>query len=296
MNNPEKDNKHTSKGLKPNKLTAILGVIAGVLLVVLVIMILLIPEEVETPIDTVPPTAEPTVTEASEAPETIADESVPLATVEVLVPETVPAEMLENMAEYYEKNSDFAGWIKIGDTVIDYPVMHTPDYPLKYLYMSFEGKYKFRGELFIDYSCTFDPESQVILIHGHNMTDGSMFNNLLNYKSQAYWEKRPTITFSTLYEERTYEIFAAFRDQIYDDSQDVFRYYQFIDPQTEEEFNEGIAYFKEKTTYDMGVDVEYGDKLLMLSTCDRTITNGRFVVVAKLVTEDDQAETPVETQ
>ena len=112
-----------------------------------------------------------------------------------------------------------------------------------------------------------------------------VFADLLNYKSQTYWEKHPTITFSTLYEERTYQIFAAFRDQIHDESKDVYRYYEFIDPATEEAFNEGIAYFKSNTKYDMGVDVAYGDSLLMLSTCDRTIAEGRFVVVAKLVSE-----------
>lgn len=296
MKKPEKkDNNRFSSGMKPNRMTVILSCVAAVLLVLVIGMICLIPEEQEIPVETNPPTSENISTETVEMTEldTTPRETHPF---EAIPTETAPPEMLENMAEYYEKNNDFAAWITIGDTKIDYPVMHTPYFPLKYLYMDFDGKYKYRGSLFVDYTCSFEPESQVILIHGHNMNDGSMFNNLLNYKSQAYWEKRPTITFSTLYEERTYEIFAAFRDKIYDESEDVFRYYEFIDPQTEAEFNEGIAYFKEKTTYDMGVDVEYGDKLLMLSTCDRTITDGRFVVVARLVTEDDQAEPPVETQ
>ena len=35
--------------------------------------------------------------------------------------------------------------------------------------------------------------------------------------------------------------------------------------------------------YDTGVDAEYGDHLITLSTCEYTYTNGRFVVVAKKV-------------
>lgn len=282
MKKSEKNSKSNSaKGWKPNRLTAILGGIIAILLVALVILLILIPEEAELPIAT-----DPTSTEAAATTQETEDfESVPLSTI-VISGGTAPAEMLPDMAELYEQNSDIGGWIKIEDTVIDYPVMYTPEKESKYLYRTFDGKFKYRGELFIGAACTFEPETQTILIHGHNMDDGSMFNALLNYKSENYWKKHPTISFSTLYEERTYEIFAAFRDQIYDASDDVFRYYQFIDPQTEEEFNEGISYFMEKSTYDTGINVEYGDRLLMLSTCDHTLTDGRFVVVARLVTED----------
>lgn len=35
--------------------------------------------------------------------------------------------------------------------------------------------------------------------------------------------------------------------------------------------------------YDTGVDAKYGDKLITLSTCEYTYTNGRFVVVAKKI-------------
>ena len=35
--------------------------------------------------------------------------------------------------------------------------------------------------------------------------------------------------------------------------------------------------------YDTGVTAEYGDKLITLSTCEYSRTNGRMVIVAKLV-------------
>ena len=41
---------------------------------------------------------------------------------------------------------------------------------------------------------------------------------------------------------------------------------------------------KELSLYDTGVSVEYGDKLITLSTCEYSRTNGRLVVVAKKVT------------
>lgn len=40
-----------------------------------------------------------------------------------------------------------------------------------------------------------------------------------------------------------------------------------------------------RSAYDTGYTAEYGDRLLTLSTCEYTHTNGRFVVVAKLISE-----------
>ena len=40
---------------------------------------------------------------------------------------------------------------------------------------------------------------------------------------------------------------------------------------------------KEMSLYDTGVDAQYGDQLITLSTCDYDEANGRFVVVCKKV-------------
>lgn len=53
--------------------------------------------------------------------------------------------------------------------------------------------------------------------------------------------------------------------------------------ETETEFNEYVAKCKELSLYDTGVTAEYGDKLITLSTCEYSQTNGRIVVVAKLI-------------
>ena len=39
------------------------------------------------------------------------------------------------------------------------------------------------------------------------------------------------------------------------------------------------------TLYDTGLNAEYGDKLITLSACECSRTNGRFVVVAKKISE-----------
>ena len=78
---------------------------------------------------------------------------------------------------------------------------------------------------------------------------------------------------------------AVFKTVVYTGSENEFKYFQFSDAETPEQFDEYVAKCKEKALYDTGVSAEYGDKLLTLSTCEYSRTNGRLVVVAKLINE-----------
>ena len=171
------------------------------------------------------------------------------------------------------------GWIQIDNTRIDYPVMHTPDDPEKYLHMNFDGEYSFAGVPFVDAKCSADSDN--LLIYGHNMTDGSMFRGIMKYQQKDFWQRNPVIRFNTLYEEQEFEVLAAFYDRVYYKTETCFKFYQFIDAADEADFDNAITQFKSKALYDTGVDAVYGDQLITLITCTDYTDNGRFVVVAK---------------
>lgn len=194
--------------------------------------------------------------------------------------ETEPV-MLEKLTEWYERNADIGGWLTVEKTRIDCPVMYTPEDEEKYIYADFDGNFKIAGSFFIDDGCSLDPESDNIIIYGHNMKDGSMFGSLKSYQYESYWKEHPVIKFSTLYEEREYEVISAFYDRVYYKDETCFKFYQFIDAEDEDHFNEVIAQFKAKAMYDTGVTAEYGDRLITLVTCSFHVDNGRFVVVAR---------------
>ena len=80
-----------------------------------------------------------------------------------------------------------------------------------------------------------------------------------------------------------YEVIAAFKTVAY--SEEGFKYYHFVRAEQEEDFDEFIAKCKELALYDTGVTAEYGDQLITLSTCEYSRTNGRMVIVAKLLEE-----------
>lgn len=74
-----------------------------------------------------------------------------------------------------------------------------------------------------------------------------------------------------------------FLSKIYNQDEDVFKFYKFYDAKTEEEFNEFVKNIKEKELYETGVTPTYGDELITLSTCEYSQENGRIVVVARKI-------------
>lgn len=192
--------------------------------------------------------------------------------------------ILKRFVRLYEQNPDLVGWLTIAGTHVNYPVLQcTQDFYLTHNFDREEDKY---GCLFVrENADVFTPGTNFI-IYGHNMRDGSMFGDLDEYKSEEFYREHTLIEFDTLYEERTYEIVAVFYSQVYRESEDVFKYYQFYQADTQEEFDEFYDNIKALSIYDTGVTAEYGDTFLTLSTCAYHVENGRFVIVAKKVNED----------
>ncbi len=190
-----------------------------------------------------------------------------------------------NLAALYAENEDFIGWICIEGTEINYPVMHTPTDAEYYLHRDFYGDYSFAGTIFASYDSSFAPRSDNVILYGHNMNNGSMFADLLNYTAQSYWQEHQTIQFDTLSGAQTYEIVYAFAEDIGIDNPH-FELYDFLCAASETEFNDFIASCKERSLYATVDDPVYGDNLLTLVTCKGYDTTERMVIVAKAVEEE----------
>lgn len=188
--------------------------------------------------------------------------------------------VLPQYADLFSLNPDFAGWLQIPGTDIDYPVMQTPEDPEYYLGRNFYGEETDRGSIFADGKCDLVRPSENIILHGHHMRDGSMFGSLIDYKDQSFWEEHKYIFFDTIKETHTYEVIAVFISSV--NAGADFPYYQFVDSD-EIGYDSFIRLCKKNALYDTGVDAVYGENLLTLSTCEYTADNNRFVVVAKCI-------------
>lgn len=232
-----------------------------------------------------------TLDESKESQEATAAE-VPTATSEPetsLEPTPEPTvEPVENPhKEAFLANEDMAAWITIPGTEIDYPVMWTPEDETYYLYRDFDGSDNKNGCLILDTDSCLDPLTTNLIIHGHNMKSGAMFGNLTDYESEEYYKEHKNIILYTEDLERNYEIVAVFRSQVYKKTDNVFKFYKFFHADTQEEFDDFYDNIKALSLYDTGVEAEFGDHFLTLSTCVYHVENGRFVVVAKEIESGD---------
>lgn len=191
-------------------------------------------------------------------------------------------DVLDEYKTLYNKNRRLIGWLKIDDTIIDYPVMQTTNNEY-YLDHNFNQEKDNNGSIFMDKDCAAWPRSQNLILYGHHMRSGKMFGDLEKYAKESYYKEHSVIQFDTIYEKGVYQVMYVFRTKVLKENEIAFKYYQFIDANSGEEFNSYMKEMEEMSLYDTGVTAGYGDDLLTLSTCDHSQTDGRFVVVAKRV-------------
>lgn len=220
----------------------------------------------------------PSTTEAPAATPTITPAPTPVPT---------PEPVVNPYRDSFLANKDMAAWLQIPGTVIDYPVMWTPEDEQYYLYRAFDGSENKNGSLILDTDSCLDPLTTNLIIHGHNMKSGAMFGTLTDYEKESFYQEHKNIILYTEECQRNYEIIAVFRSQVYKKTDQVFKFYKFFQAENQEEFDDFYQNIKALSLYDTGVTAEFGDHFLTLSTCVYHVEQGRFVVVAKEVESGD---------
>ncbi len=197
------------------------------------------------------------------------------------IPYDPDSPILPEYQALYLLNSDLVGWISIDGTAIDYPVMQRVAEKDYYLERNFDQQYSRWGCIYVREQCNVFTPSDNVVIYGHYKSDGTMFHDLHGYYRKAFWEEHKFINFDTIYERHKYEIIAVFKTSAI--LGEGYPYHQFNDAVSEEEFDKFVEKVKSLSFYDTGVDAQYGDMLITLSTCEYTQEEGRLVVVAKRV-------------
>ena len=206
--------------------------------------------------------------------------------------------LLSGAKRLLEENSDVVGVIRIEGTPVNNPVMQADDNS-KYLNRKLSGRESRAGELFLDYRNHFDEvdeeghliceNSDNLVIYGHNMKDETMFGSLKYYDwYDYYYGEHPVIDLNSNYEQYKYKIFSILILDVEDESDTKFDCWNKLDFSTEEEFYEFVNEAKRRTLRLNDVDVEYGDKLLTLSTCNTVLgERGRLIIIARLVRDGE---------
>lgn len=174
------------------------------------------------------------------------------------------------------QNPDFAAWLTIPGTPVDYPVVRSnrTDYYLTHL---FSGESSKLGCLFSLPSADYQTPSRNIAIYGHHLSHSdAMFSSLVQYKDSSYCAAHSTIQLYTIYGERTYRIFAVVNMQVGDWDAAA------ADFASGQAFQAYVDRARAKALYDSGAAVGADDHILTLITCDRSAggASGRLIVLA----------------
>ena len=90
-------------------------------------------------------------------------------------------------------NDDVVGWIYVEAVPdINYPIVHGKDNET-YLHRTYEKNYNFAGTIFVDYENKGDFSDCNTIVYGHNMKNGSMFNNIKSYTDQSFADEHPYV-------------------------------------------------------------------------------------------------------
>lgn len=194
-------------------------------------------------------------------------------------PEPTDPIILPEYQPLYEMNDDLVGWIKIEGTNVNYPVMQSIGSPDYYLNKNFDKQTSKAGAIYVREACDVFKPSDNVVIYGHYISSGQqMFTHLHKYRNKSFWQSNQYVTFDTIYEHHTYQIFAVFKTSA--NPGQGYSYHRFNDALDYKDFDAFVAKVKELSFYDTGITPQYGDKLITLSTCEYTLDNGRLVVVA----------------
>lgn len=190
------------------------------------------------------------------------------------------------MHDSYEEiktiNSDVIGWITIDGTVIDYPVVRAADNDY-YLGRDVEKRKSAYGAIFMDFRNADPAQQKHIILYGHNMKNGTMFHDLMNYKQKSFFDENRTIQLLWDGVDTRWEIFLAYIIM----PNTVYHIYTAFadDQQFANVMNQTIEYAKtvKPSNVDTSVTIKPSDQVLTLSTCTYEYDDSFFAVMARRV-------------
>lgn len=251
------------------------------------------PVQTFSPIPTKEPSPEPTLTRFGADLPVVEDEPIPTPGSDTLVyalPTAPPVQ--ESFEALLALNPEAVGFLEI-EGMLALPVSQRENDNEYYLNHTFEGAEAPEGALFLDGMNRLVPEDDCLIVYGHNMKNKTMFGKLSSYEDASYLRQHSVIRFDTLYENRSYVVFAAFVASMTPGNARYFDVRNFVFD--EAGFDKFVLKLQGRSLYKSPIEVTYGDHLLLLVTCDYTRPEGRFILALRQL-RADESETAVWAQ
>lgn len=205
------------------------------------------------------------------------------------IPETkkAPEEQVEipiDFAALQAQNPDIYAWIQIEGTNINYPILQSATDDGYYLDYTADHQYGLPGSIYTEGSVNTKEFTEFnTLIYGHDMRDGSMFQNLHKYTDETFMDEHRTVIIYTPEKKLTYQIFAAV---VYDDRH-IMHSFDFQLEGERQAFLDSIEMQRDfGNIVKNDVEVTPDSRIITMSTCMTGQDDKRFIVGAVLVNEE----------
>ena len=176
-----------------------------------------------------------------------------------------------DIAELQKINPEIKAWIKIHNTKIDYPVVQASN-NTKY----YRGDYATAGSIFLDYRNN-GFKDDYSLIYGHRMDGQLMFGSIIQFEQEEYFKTHEKGTLYT--EDGIYDLQIMDFSVINIDHSTIYNHESNRNGVNDVIINE-IHQSAHQSRY---VEVTDGDKIIVLSTCDKDSKHYRNVLLAKMI-------------
>lgn len=190
--------------------------------------------------------------------------------------------------ELQKINPDVFAWITINDTKIDYPVVISED-NVDYLNTDVMGEFSLSGSIFLDYRNQSDFSDSVSIIYGHNMNDKAMFGEVPPFADSEIFNSHTDGTLFT--PNATYQLKIMAYVEVLECTQEIYSIALINDAPVENY----VSYIAENAIQFRSLDEYPGDRYLTLSTCSSTVTDGRCLLILKIIDNTEQQQPPSES-
>lgn len=175
-----------------------------------------------------------------------------------------------------KKNPDVKAWLQVPETNIDYPVVQGQD-DMEYINKNVYGEFELSGAIFLSCLNKDDFSDPYNLIYGHNMKNGGMFADVVDFINKKYFDEHKKGKLYLTNETKKIQFFACMKVT----ASDTKIYHP--DGYRKENLDDLLNYIREHAVQYRDLNVTKEDSLIALSTCSEAETNGRVVLIGKFV-------------
>jgi len=188
-----------------------------------------------------------------------------------------PTDEGKSFKELQALNPEIFAWLSVYGTNIDYPVAHCED-NMKYVNTNAEGLYSLSGTIFLDCDNSEDFGDFNSILYGHHMDKQVMFGQIGEFADAEMFD---THRYGNLYSDGQ-DHGIAFFAFVHTDAYDGAIFTANVGETLRQEYLDDLL---EKAVHTRDIGITTDDHIILLSTCSAITTNGRDILVGRIVTE-----------